>query len=61
MIVKYGQQMLCQTCADHPGFRNSWEDRVGLGIAICFSFRKENKHRALIKRNEVLADKSFQP
>ena len=34
MIVKYGQQMLCQTCADHPRFRNFWEDRVEMGLGM---------------------------
>lgn len=34
MIVKYGEQMLCQTCTDHPRFRNYWEDRVELGLGL---------------------------
>lgn len=34
MIMKYGEQMLCQTCTDHPRFRNFWEDRVEMGIGM---------------------------
>lgn len=34
MIVKYGEQMLCQTCTDHPRFRNFWEDRVEMGLGM---------------------------
>ena len=34
MIVKYGQDILCQTCADHPRFRNYWTDRVEMGLGL---------------------------
>lgn len=34
MIVQYGEQMLCQTCTDHPRFRNFWEDRVEMGLGM---------------------------
>lgn len=34
MIVKYGEKMLCQTCTDHPRFRNYWEGRVEMGLGM---------------------------
>lgn len=34
MITKYGEDMLCQTCADHPRFRNFWTDRIELGLGL---------------------------
>lgn len=34
MILRYGEAMLCQTCRDHPRFRNFWSDRVELGLGL---------------------------
>lgn len=34
MIVKYGEGMLCQTCTDHPRFRNFWSDRIEMGLGL---------------------------
>lgn len=34
MIVKYGEDMICQTCRDHPRFRNYWSDRIEMGIGL---------------------------
>ena len=34
MIIKYGEDFLCQTCTDHPRFRNYWEDRVEMGLGM---------------------------
>lgn len=34
MILKYGEDMLCQTCTDHPRFRNFWEDRIEMGLGL---------------------------
>lgn len=34
MIVKYGEEMLCQTCTDHPRFRSFWSDRIEMGLGL---------------------------
>lgn len=34
MILKYGEDILCQTCADHPRFRNYWSDRIEMGLGL---------------------------
>ena len=34
MIIKYGEEMLCQTCTDHPRFRNYWGDRIEMGLGL---------------------------
>lgn len=34
MILRYGEEMLCQICRDHPRFRNYWSDRVELGLGL---------------------------
>ena len=35
IILRAGEDSLCQICADHPRFRNFWSDRteIGLGLA----------------------------
>lgn len=34
MILKYGEDFLCQTCTDHPRFRNYWSDRIEMGLGL---------------------------
>lgn len=34
MILKYGEDILCQTCADHPRFCNYWSDRIEMGLGL---------------------------
>ena len=34
MILRHGEEMLCQICRDHPRFRNYWSDRVELGLGL---------------------------
>lgn len=34
MILKYGEDMLCQTCTDHPRFRNYFTDRIEMGLGM---------------------------
>lgn len=34
MIVIYGEEMICQTCADHPRYRNFWTDRIEMGLGL---------------------------
>lgn len=35
MYIRYGEDMLCDICRDHPRFRSFWSDRteIGLGLA----------------------------
>lgn len=35
MICEYGENMLCDICADHPRFRNFFSDRVEIGLGLC--------------------------
>lgn len=34
LILRYGQDFLCQICRDHPRFRNFWSDRIELGLGL---------------------------
>ena len=34
LIRQYGEDILCQTCRDHPRFRNFWSDRVEIGLGL---------------------------
>lgn len=34
MILRYGEEFLCQTCTDHPRFRNYWSDRIEMGLGL---------------------------
>lgn len=34
MILEYGEDMICQTCADHPRFRNYWSNCIELGLGM---------------------------
>ena len=34
MIIAYGEDMLCQTCNDHPRYRNYWNDRIEMGLGM---------------------------
>ena len=34
MIIRYGEDMLCGICTDHPRFRNYFSDRVELGLGL---------------------------
>lgn len=35
LIIKYGENGLCDICADHPRFRNYYSDRVEIGLGLC--------------------------
>lgn len=35
MILAYGEDILCQVCADHPRFRNFFSDRTEIGLGLC--------------------------
>ncbi|MCQ2406861.1 MAG: flagellin lysine-N-methylase [Oscillospiraceae bacterium] len=34
MILCHGEDILCQTCRDHPRFRSFWTDRTELGLGL---------------------------
>ena len=34
MILKYGEDYICNICRDHPRFRNFWSDRVEVGLGL---------------------------
>ena len=34
MILAHGEDILCQTCRDHPRFRNFWSDRTEIGLGL---------------------------
>ena len=35
LILEAGEDSLCQICADHPRFRNFYEDRTEIGLGLC--------------------------
>lgn len=35
LIKNYGENILCQICADHPRFRNFYSDHTEMGIGLC--------------------------
>ena len=34
IILRAGEDSLCQICADHPRFRNFWSDRIEIGLGL---------------------------
>lgn len=34
LILNYGDEVLCQTCADHPRFRSEFSDRTEIGLGL---------------------------
>lgn len=50
MIEKYGEDILCQTCADHPRFRNFWADRIEMGLGVVC----EEAARLILGRKEPM-------
>lgn len=51
MILKYGEDMLCDICTDHPRFRNYIDDDEYMGIGLCC----EEACRLIIDREEPFA------
>ena len=35
IITELGEHRLCQICADHPRFRNIFENRTEIGLGLC--------------------------
>lgn len=57
MIVKYGEDIICQTCRDHPRYRNYWNDRIetGLGL-VCEEAARLILFKETSMKLEVLSD-----
>ena len=34
LILRHGEDVLCQICRDHPRFRSFWSDRVEIGLGL---------------------------
>lgn len=34
LIIREGEDALCQICTDHPRFRNYWSDRIEMGLGL---------------------------
>lgn len=34
LILRHGEDILCQICRDHPRFRNFWADRTEIGLGL---------------------------
>lgn len=35
LILQYGEDILCDICADHPRYRNFYSDRTEMGLGLC--------------------------
>ena len=35
LILAFGEDVLCNICADHPRYRNFFSDRVEMGLGLC--------------------------
>lgn len=35
LILNFGEESLCQICADHPRFRHFYSDRMEIGLGLC--------------------------
>ncbi|MBQ8932323.1 MAG: flagellin lysine-N-methylase [Ruminiclostridium sp.] len=35
LILKYGEDILCDICAEHPRYRNFYSDRTEMGLGLC--------------------------
>lgn len=50
MILAHGEDILCQTCRDHPRFRNFWSDRTEIGLGLVC----EEACRLILTQNEPM-------
>lgn len=48
LILEGGEELLCQICADHPRFRNFYENRIEMGLGLCC----EGAGKMLLSRQE---------
>lgn len=50
LILRYGEDSLCQICRDHPRFRNFWTDRTEIGLGLVC----EEAGRLILSRSEPM-------
>ena len=50
LIDRFGEDVLCQICRDHPRFRNYWSDRTEIGLGLVC----EEAARLILSRKEPL-------
>ncbi len=48
IIIKQGEEWLCQICRDHPRFKNYFSDRVEIGLGMCC----EEAARLILSEND---------
>ncbi len=64
IIINLGEDSLCQICADHPRFRNFFDDRTEVGLGLCCeaacSLILENKEKVqLVELENDCMDSRF--
>ena len=50
MILRHGEDILCQICRDHPRFRSYWADRTEIGLGLVC----EEAGRLILGRREPM-------
>lgn len=50
LILTYGEDALCQICADHPRFRHFWTGRTEIGLGLCC----EEAARLILSQEEIV-------
>ena len=57
LIAQRGEEILCQTCRDHPRFRNFWTGRTELGLGlVCEAAARQILSRTEPMKLTVLSD-----
>ena len=51
IILNFGEDSLCQICADHPRFRNYYSNRTEIGLGLCC----EEAGRIILSQKEKFA------
>ncbi len=65
IILKYGENALCQICADHPRFKNFYINHTEMGIGMCCEeaariiLSENNKFFIPVATTQDLSEKSF--
>ena len=50
LIIRHGEDVLCQTCRDHPRFRSYWTGRTEIGLGLVC----EEAARLILSRSEPM-------
>ncbi len=60
IITNLGENMLCQICADHPRFRNFYDDFTEIGLGLCCEAAAEiilaNKEKVSLNLNKEIRE-----